>query len=374
MYDKSKKNKNPQRGGQVVRQFCVIVAALFVALAVCGGTLSYRFYGGGEESEGTFAPLFGSGVGRETTADTREPETIAPETDLPVPPETVTAEITSAPTSQTTRPPVSTTPKITTPKITTPPVTPPSTTKTPVTTPPVTKAPVTEPAGDDDPERLTTHILVDPPVTEPPQPVSPRVEARETVGSDYFADALFIGDSRTVGLQLYSGLKSTYYSQQGLNVSSVVNSAFVPSGDKKLTLSEALDANPQFTKVYISFGINEIGWPSTDSFIKAYTTLVELVLKKLPDAHVYVQEILPMTAKTAANDRYSAMGGNGKVAEYNDRLFKLCEEMGVHYLALTEVFTDADGALNVSDTFDGIHLGVASSKAWIEYLKNHTVP
>ena len=81
-----------------------------------------------------------------------------------------------------------------------------------------------------------------------------------------------------------------------------------------------------------------------------------------------------MSAKTAANDRYSAMGGNGKVAEYNARLYKLCEEMGVHYLALTEIFADADGALNVSDTYDGIHLGVASSKAWIEYLKSHTAP
>ena len=37
---------------------------------------------------------------------------------------------------------------------------------------------------------------------------------------DYFADALFIGDSRTDGLRLYSGIKGAdFYCYKGLTVS-----------------------------------------------------------------------------------------------------------------------------------------------------------
>ena len=81
-----------------------------------------------------------------------------------------------------------------------------------------------------------------------------------------------------------------------------------------------------------------------------------------------------MAKATAENSRYKPMGGNGKVAEYNERLYSLCEEKGLYYIALTEIFADEHGDLTITDTFDGIHLGVASSKAWISYLKTHTLP
>ncbi|MBQ4044086.1 MAG: hypothetical protein IJD06_08835 [Clostridia bacterium] len=360
MSKKKKKNKlSPQQArGAAIRQFCVVVFALFAALAVCGGTLSFRFYGDEWETGGTLGPLL----------------TMSPlHTDAPVVPVDSTSErepVTIAPETETSAPPV------TEPPITEPPATEPPVTQPPATEPPTTEPPVTQPPVNDDPEALETHPR--PPVTEPitePDPVPVvRVEEREAVDDTYFTDALFIGDSRTVGLQLYSGLKSNYYAQQGLNVSSVTKNAFVSSGDQKLTLSQALEANPGFNKVYISFGINEIGWNTTQSFIDAYTALVDLVAEKLPHAYIYVQEILPMTKTTAENDRYRPMGGNGKVAEYNERLYSLCEEKGLYYIALTEIFADEHGDLTITDTFDGIHLGVASSKAWISYLKTHTLP
>ena len=140
-----------------------------------------------------------------------------------------------------------------------------------------------------------------------------------------------------------------------------------------MTLSEALDANKTFTRVYLSFGINEIGWGSTQTFIDAYTALIELIQEKLPDADIYVQSILPMSKKTAESDRYSSMGGNQKVAEYNSRLYELCEAKGTYYVNLNEIFADEAGDLTAPDTTDGIHLGVASSRAWADYLRTHVV-
>lgn len=372
MSKKKKKTqlKHSQPRGGAIRQFCVIVVALTAALIVCGGTLSFRFYGEDWETGGTLGPLLTlSPSASDGTADTvshsnePDPVTIAPETTPPSPPET-TAPVTEAPA-------VTTTAK-TTPAETTPATEPPAAPSTETVPPDTTTAP--PPAGSDDPEALESHPR--PNFTPPEELIIPitRVEECSPVNDAYFSDALFIGDSRTVGLYLYSGLKSTYYAQQGLNVSSVQKNAFIANGDQKLTLSEALDANSHFTKVYLSFGINEIGWSTTQAFIDSYAALVDLVQTKLPDAYIYVQEILPMTKATAENDRYRPMGGNEKVAEYNDRLYTLCEEKGLYYIALTEIFADENGDLIAADSFDGIHLGVASSKEWVAYLKTHALP
>ncbi len=385
MSKNTNQNNSREYRADGARRFCAVFFALAVSAVICGCAISFRYHGDGWDtsSQSSGTPLLTLKPPKTTSAEVRDPETIAPpETSVNVPPDTLPPETSAPPVTAppVTKPPVTqppvTKPPVTNPPVTQPPVTEPPVTKPPVTEPPVTNPPVSDttvPVGDDDPARLTARPLDTEDLPDPPE-VSVRVEESKAVESSYFSDALFLGDSRTVGLSLYSGLKSNYYSQQGLNISSVVTSAFISSGDKKITLSQALDEKNSFTKVYISFGINEIGWPSTDSFIKAYTTLVELLQEKLPDAHIYVQEILPMAKATAENSRYKPMGGNGKVKEYNERLYKLCEEKGLHYIALTEIFADENGDLTVTDSFDGIHLGVKSSKAWIEYLKNHTVP
>ena len=78
--------------------------------------------------------------------------------------------------------------------------------------------------------------------------------------------------------------------------------------------------------------------------------------------------------KAAAEGNYKQYGGNARVAEYNSGLFALCEKLGVYFIDLDEIFADADGNLNVADSSDGIHLGVSSSTAWVDYLRTHTMP
>ena len=320
-----------------------VLAALLASLAVGGCALGFR-----KEQPETTA----SG----STSDTVPVHVSVQDTTAPA--QSSSQNTSAAAPAETTQP------SLTEPPATDPPVTEPPATQPPVTAPPATEPPVTAPP------------VTEPPVTEPPETAALSVEvaASPAVEDSYFDDAVFIGDSRTVGLSLYSGLKTNYYSEQGLNVSSVQKKAFIPSGDDKLTLSDALDANTGFKKVYLSFGINEIGWSSADSFISSYTALVDLVKNKLPNASVCIQSILPMKKETAENDRYKPMGGNGKVAEYNERLYKLCEEKGLYYINLNEIFADSDGNLSVSDSGDGIHLGVASSRAWADYLRTHTPP
>ncbi len=278
-----------------------------------------------------------------------------------------------------TRPPV-TEPPVTNPPVTNPPVTNPPETNPPETDPPVTNPPVTDPPVTNPP--VTNPPETDPPVTNPPVTFDPTEEPpvqtvvvpqTARVDDSYFADAVFVGDSRTVGLHLYSGLRSNYYAEVGLNLSTVFTKGYV--GEAKLTFAQALDANPSVTKVYIAFGINEIsGWPSRQAFFDRYLELITLIKEKLPHAKIAVQAIIPMSASTAASERYSAMHINEKVYDYNAQLREICAQEGIYFIDLYEIFADADGALIASDSGDGIHLGVASCKRWAEYLRTHALP
>ena len=65
-----------------------------------------------------------------------------------------------------------------------------------------------------------------------------------SVDDSYFDDAVFIGDSRTVGMYEYSGLEetSTFYASTGLTIYKMFDSAIVsvPGQKKKITVEEAL--------------------------------------------------------------------------------------------------------------------------------------
>ena len=73
-----------------------------------------------------------------------------------------------------------------------------------------------------------------------------------TVEEDYFDDALFIGDSRTVGLMEYSGLKehADFYASTGLTVYKLFGAEIVPVEGSKdnISIEEAL-TEKQFSKM-----------------------------------------------------------------------------------------------------------------------------
>lgn len=113
--------------------------------------------------------------------------------------------------------------------------------------------------------------------TTQPAPVTTAPEAPKNdftqVDLSYFDDALFIGDSRTVGLRDYSvgNLKNaTFFCREGMSAPRAVRDEFDctsgvdASGKKttygKYTLAELL-TEKKFGKIYVMVGINELGYP-----------------------------------------------------------------------------------------------------------------
>lgn len=190
------------------------------------------------------------------------------------------------------------------------------------------------------------------------------------VEDDYFSDAVFLGDSRTDGFRLYSGLETgQYLCSVGATVSSVFTKATEETAGGKVPILDALDGM-EFSKVYIMLGINELGWPGTDLFHDHFVKLVDRVRESHPDAAVVLESIPPVSSQQNARGGYV---NNGRIQDYNTVILQVAEEKDCIYLDVGSALTGPDGCLPSGDNFDGVHLNISGCKKWLQFLKENPV-
>ena len=197
-------------------------------------------------------------------------------------------------------------------------------------------------------------------VPETTQPVTEAVFAESD--DDYFDDALFIGDSRTVGISEYGTLKNAdYFCSVGL-ASYKIDSEYVNG----YSLSDLLAQNV-YGKVYIMLGINEVG-NNIDSTISAFSGIVQKVREKQPEAVVYIMGNLHVTqeAQTDVINNEGINALNSKMAEFADN-------QNIFYIDINPVFDDESGNLRSDCSSDGVHVYAKYYLNWCEWLKLHTI-
>jgi len=196
------------------------------------------------------------------------------------------------------------------------------------------------------------------------------VPESEEVSDDYFSDAAFLGDSRTDGFKLWSGIRGAdIFSAKSITVYNIFTSNEVKLADGTSgTLLQAL-AQKEYKKVYIMLGINEIGYTAS-SYYTGYSQVIDSVLESQPKAIIYVQAIIPVT-KTLSDS--SATYNNERVIAFNEMLVQLCAEKGVHYIDTFSAFENDNKALPEEASFDGVHLVKEYCEKWLSYLRTHTV-
>lgn len=200
------------------------------------------------------------------------------------------------------------------------------------------------------------------------------VPESEPVEMDYFSDALFIGDSRTDGLRIYSGIKgAAFYCYKGLNIFDMSKRQVVEMNGGKYTVVEALKKGPQYKKIYISLGVNELGYPGTDSFHKAFKSFLEEVKAAQPDAIIYLQNLVPVNPEICAQKKQPSYVNNERVADFNAVFPQLAEECQVALVDVKTALSDENGILPAEATVDGVHYTKEWYKKWLEYLMCHTV-
>lgn len=193
------------------------------------------------------------------------------------------------------------------------------------------------------------------------------------VEDSYFEDALFIGDSRTVGLEKYSGLKETaaFYAATGLTVYRLFDTEIVPVPEsrKKLTVEEALQTN-SFAKIYLMVGINEMGTGTAETFLKKYQEAVDHLRELQPDAVLYLQGIIRVTAERSAKGDFISNEG---IEVRNEGIAQMADGRKVFYLDVNPLLCDESGGLAPEYTFDGVHLKAKYMDIWEDYLKTHAI-
>lgn len=204
------------------------------------------------------------------------------------------------------------------------------------------------------------------------KPFGPVPES-EAAADDYFAGAVFLGDSRTEGFHLYSGLKAgTYLYSVGATVESVFTKRSWPAEAPEAERVPLLDAlkDLECGKVYLMLGINELGWSKTENFHDQYAKVVDRIREDHPEAEIVLQTILPVSARQDAKGSYV---NNERIRVYNEVIRTLAEEKDCALVDVAEVLTGEDGCLPADLNFDGVHLNPAGCRIWLEYLRTHTV-
>ena len=194
-----------------------------------------------------------------------------------------------------------------------------------------------------------------------------------TVEDDYFADAVFIGDSRTVGMFEYGGLEETadFYASTGLTIYKMFASEIVTveGQRKKISVEQALSQN-SYAKIYLMIGINEMGTGTVESFVEAYKEAVDHLLELQPDAILYIQGIIKVTTKRSEQGDYINNEGN---EARNEALSQLADNERIFYLDVNPEICDDTGGMEASYTFDGVHLKAQYIDIWKAYLKEHAI-
>lgn len=337
------KNNYPDGGVLLISLLTTILIAVLAGLIISAEstnpieTLMFFFRDGATSAPETEAEVL---EGEDTEPVFIRPTVTLPEEttqeDISVPETTSAPETTKEPevtteTPATTQRPADTTKKAETTKA-------PETTKTPETTAPV-----------------TTKI---PETTRGPQS-----------DEEYFSDALFLGDSRTVGFYLYARIPgATYFARTSMNVYNVFDDKPSETKDtESYNLSELL-AERKFRKIYILLGINEIGYSHT-SVVKNYSSVIEYIKQYQPEAKIIIQSNMHVTKKKS--DSNPNTFANSRIDELNRRLSALADNKKVFYLGFEEIFDDESGALSVEYSGDGIHLYAKCYKLWRDWiLKN----
>ncbi|MDE6539703.1 MAG: hypothetical protein K2K66_05890 [Ruminococcus sp.] len=197
--------------------------------------------------------------------------------------------------------------------------------------------------------------------TEPPLPVPVFVQSDPS----YFDDALFIGDSRTVGICEYGTLKNAdYFCSVGLAAYKIDNEY----DENGLTIYDKLSAN-NYGKVYIMLGVNEV----VNDFnytINSYLSLISTIRQYQPDAIIYIMANLHVSA-------IRQLQGDGVTNEnlnaLNTAQAELADNETIFYLDVNPIFDDAEGNLMAECSNDGVHVLAKYYQDWCDWLCMNTI-
>lgn len=216
--------------------------------------------------------------------------------------------------------------------------------------------------------------------TPTPEPVEPYefgtpLEESEPVEDDSFFDtSVFLGDSRTEGLQLFSGLKhGDFYWARGMTVfraGSEDYRVFEIDG-QEYNMAEAL-ALKQYENVYVMLGVNELGFDA-GVYEQGLGELMDKIMAAQPDAVIYLQTMPPVNDAMCRRNKLEDYVNNENLARFNEAIVRVAAEKKAVLLDTAQAYAGADGQLPAELAADGCHFAYGAYQRWADYLRCHTI-
>ena len=181
-------------------------------------------------------------------------------------------------------------------------------------------------------------------------------------------NALFIGDSRTVGLMEYAEIENAdFFCTVGMSVYNIHKKPVSVPNVGKVTLTELLK-NKKYDKIYVMLGINEVGYKFSDT-VDTYSGLLDLIQNSQPDSTIFIQANLHVTQSRSDSDR---VVNNPAIDGLNFELSKLADGKNKFYLDANILFDDANGSLSADKTGDNAHLYAKYYVEWGKWIIKQT--
>ena len=225
-------------------------------------------------------------------------------------------------------------------------------------------------------ERLNLDFdeLVDQMFSEAEDTYQYELPEHETVNASWFNNSLFIGDSLTLAMSVYSvGFPETtiFCAYKSITPKQFVDNVVVNNEDGSQTavFDEICTHDPD--NIFILLGTNVMASTTDASLVVSYEMLIQKLQEQFPGADIYIQGLPPVT-KTVSSERITLT--INRIKKINIQLAQLAADKGCYYIDLYHAMSGEDGYLSTYIAQeDGIHLNQRGCEKWFGYLSTHVL-
>ena len=192
----------------------------------------------------------------------------------------------------------------------------------------------------------------------------------QIVDSEFFDDAVFIGDSQ--GLALYAMVarsgelgKAKFLARNSYSLySAATNTMYMTWRGQDYKIENAV-AQTGAKKVFIMLGMNDVGNFKTNKIMENYQKVLDRIRQKNPDVQIYIQSIFH--AWTGGETK---LVNNTAIREFNSRLPAFAEENDCVFIDVATWLLDSTGGTSSQFTSDKyVHINTKGMQVWVQVLK-----
>lgn len=200
------------------------------------------------------------------------------------------------------------------------------------------------------------------PVPTPAYTINPN-----EISMNYYADSAFIGNSFADDLFMFDLIEGAdYFTKTGLSVDEAMTET---TATGSVPVIEELKKGKRYSKIFMVFGENELGWASYESFIDQYGKLIDRAKEYQPQAKIYLLGITPVTKK--ASEENIDNTNNEQIQMYNELIKQLAGDKDAIFADLYKAVADKEGNLPAGAATDGVHFGKEYYEKCLLYIQNN---